>query len=234
MTLLRRRRLTPGRRFLTRSRSHACPSSRFQQERRRRFKWHCVTRTVCRHWYFIVPGAGGLVSEAAVGPPTALLDAIYRFDFPMWAIMRVAPTIMHRLVAVPASLVRSLRREDMARLNEAVRMILPVSSRRLGGPNEGKTQGSARQYPLDRISVPTLLISAADDLYRTLPNAREAAKIIPHARLIDFATGGHLLLGRANEVWPAVATFLHREGHDQTSTISGSTNATEEAMHSAY
>ena len=119
------------------------------------------------------------------------------------------------LVAVPASLVRSLRREDRARLDEAVRMILPVSSRRLGVLNEGKTQGSARQYPLERIGVPTLVVSAADDLYRTLPNAREAATRIPHARLIDFATGGHLLLGRANELWPAVATFLQHEVIDQ-------------------
>jgi pimeloyl-ACP methyl ester carboxylesterase len=139
----------------------------------------------------------------------------------MVALKILPPTIVHRLVAVSPSLVRSLRREDRARLDEAVRMILPVSSRRLGVLNEGKTQGSARQYPLGRISVPTLLISAADDLYRTLPNAREAATLIPHARLIDFATGGHLLLGRANEVWPAVATFLQHEVIDQPFAPSG-------------
>jgi len=115
---------------------------------------------------------------------------------------------MHRLVAVPASLVSSLRTEDRARLDEAVRMILPVSARRLGVLNEGKTQGSARQYPLERINVPTLLISAADDLYRTLSVARHAASVIPRAKLIEFPTGGHLLLGRANEVWPTVASFL--------------------------
>jgi 2-hydroxy-6-oxonona-2,4-dienedioate hydrolase len=103
-------------------------------------------------------------------------------------------------------------------------MILPVSSRRLGVLNEGKTQGSARQYPLERIGVPTLVVSAADDLYRTLPNAREAATRIPHARLIDFATGGHLLLGRANELWPAVATFLQHEVIDQQFTRSGGTS----------
>jgi pimeloyl-ACP methyl ester carboxylesterase len=148
---------------------------------------------------------------------------MYRFDFPMWAIMRVAPTIMHRL-AVPASLVRSLQREDRARLDEAVQMILPVSSRRLGLLNDGNTQGSARRYSLERISVPTLLISAADDLYRTLPNAQEAAKLIPHAKLIDFTTGGHLLLGRANEVWPAVATFLQHEAIYQPFARSGRTS----------
>ena len=129
--------------------------------------------------------------------------------------MRVAPRIMHRLVAVPASLVPSLRREDKATLDEAVTMILPASSRRLGVLNDGNTQGSARQYPLERISAPTLLISATDDLYRTLPNARLAASLIPHAKLIEFSTGGHLLLGHANEVWREVAEFLEHAGKKQ-------------------
>ena len=170
------------------------------------------------------PGAGGLVSEPATGPPTALLDAIYRFDFAMWAIMRVAPTIMHYLVAVPAALLPSLQKEDRAKLDEAARMILPVSSRRLGVLNDAKTQGSARQYPLARVTVPTLLISAADDLYRTLSSAREAARRIPHAKLTEFATGGHLLLGRESEVWPAVATFLQQEAINQPAAHSGKTN----------
>jgi 2-hydroxy-6-oxonona-2,4-dienedioate hydrolase len=179
----------------------------------------------------IVPGAGGLVSEPAIAPPTALLDAIYRFDFPMWMLMRVAPWIMHRLVAVPSSLVPSLQPQDKARLHEAVGMILPVSSRRLGVLNEGKTQGSAMRYALERVSVPTLFISAEDDLYGTLANARQAAKLIPNAKLIEFASGGHLLLGRGPEVWRAVATFLRREverqvapgrthtANDQTSSL---------------
>jgi hypothetical protein len=89
------------------------------------------------------------------------LDLLYRFDFPMWVLMRTAPGIMHRLVAVPASLVRSLMPGDKARLDEAVKMI--------------------------------------------------PARLIPHAKLIEFPTGGHLLLGRSREVWPAVATFLRRE-----------------------
>jgi pimeloyl-ACP methyl ester carboxylesterase len=62
-----------------------------------------------------------------------------------------------------------------------------------------------------RVAAPTLLISAADDLYRTLPVARHAATVIPHSRLIELATGGHLLLGRGEEVWPTVAAFLRCE-----------------------
>jgi pimeloyl-ACP methyl ester carboxylesterase len=163
----------------------------------------------------VVPGAGGLCAEPAIAPPRALLDAVFRFDFPMWAIIRLAPRIVHRLVAVPSSLVPSLRAEDKARLVDAVRMILPASSRRLGVLNEGNAQGSARQYPLERISAPTLLISAADDLYKTLPNARHAARLIPHARLIEFATGGHLLLAHENEVWREVAGFLEHAAKER-------------------
>ena len=163
----------------------------------------------------IVPGAGGLCGKPAIAPPRALLDAMFRFDFPMWAIMRLAPRIMHSLVAVPSSLVPLLRAEDKARLDEAVRMILPASSRRLGVLNEGDAHGSAQQYPLERISAPTLLISAADDLYKTLPNARHAASLIPHAKLIEFSTGGHLLLGHEHEVWRDVAGFLEHAANER-------------------
>lgn len=40
-----------------------------------------------------------------------------------------------------------------------------------------------RRYDLERIRVPTLLISAEDDLYGTFPSARDAAEHIPSARL---------------------------------------------------
>jgi pimeloyl-ACP methyl ester carboxylesterase len=58
--------------------------------------------------------------------------------------------------------------------------------------------------------MPTLFISAADDLYRTLLTAQHAARRIPNARLLAFPTGGHLLLGRDDEVWPAVSEFLKK------------------------
>jgi pimeloyl-ACP methyl ester carboxylesterase len=164
----------------------------------------------------IVPGAGGLCAEPAIAPPRALLDLIYRFDFPMWVIMRLAPKVMHYLVAVPPAMVATLPTNDKARLDDAIRMILPVRPRRLGVLNEGKTQGLGRQFPLERISIPTLLISAADDLYKTLPVARHAASVIPHARLIEFATGGHLLLGHEQEVWRTVATFLEHADANST------------------
>jgi 2-hydroxy-6-oxonona-2,4-dienedioate hydrolase len=126
----------------------------------------------------------------------------------MWLVMKLAPQFMYTLVAVPAALVPTLAPADRAELNEAIQSILPVSPRRLGVLNEGNTQGTSIQYPLEQVTTPTLFISAADDLYQTLPVAQQATRLIPNAKLLEFPTGGHLLLGRSKEIWPTVADFL--------------------------
>jgi pimeloyl-ACP methyl ester carboxylesterase len=167
---------------------------------------------------FIVPGSGGICPECieeGTNPPRGLLDVLYRFDFPIWAIMKVAPRFTYMLVAVPSSLVPSLAPEARAELREGIQNLLPVRPRRLGALNEGNTQGTPVQYPLEQVATPTLFISAADDLYRTLAVAQKAARRIPNARLIEFPTGGHLLLGRGDEIWPAVADFL-KENMDRS------------------
>jgi len=126
----------------------------------------------------------------------------------MWAIMKLAPKFTYILVAVPSSLVPTLSPEARAELNESIQRMLPIHPRRLGVLNEGNTQGTQIQYPLEQVTTPTLFISAADDLYKTLPVAQEATQSIPNAKLIEFSTGGHLLLDRGDEIWPAVADFL--------------------------
>jgi 2-hydroxy-6-oxonona-2,4-dienedioate hydrolase len=158
----------------------------------------------------LVPASGGIAPDPAVGPSPFLMNVVLRSDFPFWAIMKVAPSSMLKIVAVPASLVPALRPQDRAQLNTTIAKILPVSQRRLGMLNDAHNQTSDEAFALERISTPTLLISAEDDLYKTLPNAQVAAERIPNAKLIAFETGGHLLLGRGSQVWPAVAEFIRR------------------------
>jgi 2-hydroxy-6-oxonona-2,4-dienedioate hydrolase len=169
------------------------------------------------HLVLMVPGAGGLYAGRAAAPPRLALEAMYRFDFAMWLIMRLAPRFMYRLVGVPPSLIPVLTVAEKAQLDEVVDALLPAAPRRLGLLNEAKTQRPGREYVLERVSAPTLLISAADDVYQTLPVARHAAKIIRHSRLIEFKTGGHLLLGHENDIWRAVASALgHASGERHT------------------
>ena len=70
----------------------------------------------------------------------------------------------------------------------------------------------SRELPMERIAAPTLIISARDDLFNTLPAAELAARKIRDARLIVYESGGHLLVGRTEQVRAAVRMFLANAG----------------------
>jgi pimeloyl-ACP methyl ester carboxylesterase len=89
---------------------------------------------------------------------------------------------------------------------ELVRSIEPLSQR-FRGINIDSAPDLHR-LPLEQIEAPTLIISAKDDLFNTLPAARFAAEAIPAAALVVFETGGHLLVGRQREVRATIRDFL--------------------------
>jgi pimeloyl-ACP methyl ester carboxylesterase len=60
------------------------------------------------------------------------------------------------------------------------------------------------------MTVPTLILSCADDLYGTAAAARDLAARIPGAELVIHPAGGHLLVGCAGESRAAIARFLDR------------------------
>jgi 2-hydroxy-6-oxonona-2,4-dienedioate hydrolase len=159
---------------------------------------------------FVVPAAGGLYpTPGGNAPPSWMQQVVLRSDFPMWAVSRVSRGSMIRLMAVPEPLVPTLPAVEIANLDETIRMLQPVSMRWRGIRNDARSQrGTQALYPIERISVPTMFISADDDLYETMRVARRAASVVPGAKLVAFPTGGHLLLGRGGETWPLVADFL--------------------------
>jgi pimeloyl-ACP methyl ester carboxylesterase len=58
------------------------------------------------------------------------------------------------------------------------------------------------------IAVPTLAISAADDLFGTYDAARYSAAQVPGARFVGFADGGYLWVGHQDAVIGAIAAFV--------------------------
>ena len=67
-------------------------------------------------------------------------------------------------------------------------------------------------YPLEKLTVPTLIVHAKDDSLVSYDAARQAADRIPGARLVSIERGGHLLLGDREDVGRAVAAFLAGPG----------------------
>lgn len=127
-------------------------------------------------------------------------------DFIWWLVGKLAPSVLIRFLGVQPELVAAAREAERDRVTSIVKAIEPLSLR-FAGINIDSTPDLHR-LPLERIAAPTLIISARDDLFNTLPAAEFAASVIPDATLHVFDTGGHLLVGRGQETREAVRAFL--------------------------
>lgn len=127
-------------------------------------------------------------------------------DFLFWTAMTVARSSVVRFLGVPPELEAAAPREDRARATEIMRSILPLSMRVGGISVDSNTE--LAPWPLERLRLPVLIVSARDDLYRTLPGARFTADAIAQADLKILETGGHLMLGQGGQVRQWVAEFL--------------------------
>ncbi|MFN0194075.1 MAG: alpha/beta fold hydrolase [Aestuariivirga sp.] len=133
-------------------------------------------------------------------------------DFAWWATGKIAPSVLIRFIGVPPEVVAAAPKSEQDRVMRIVKHIQPLS-RRFRGINIDSIPDLHRP-PLEEIGVPTLVISARDDLFNTLPAAEFAAGKIPNAMLVVFDTGGHLLVGHDREVRAIVGDFLARAGVD--------------------
>jgi pimeloyl-ACP methyl ester carboxylesterase len=138
-----------------------------------------------------------------------LFDTALKSDFLFWFATRFARTTMIRaILATPPDVVENAGTEEQARVDRVLKHILPVSPRRLGLLNDAAVTSSLERYELERIAVPTLVMSAADDLFGTYDGARYTAEHVPNARFVGYPSGGHLWVGHHEEVMSEIAFFL--------------------------
>jgi pimeloyl-ACP methyl ester carboxylesterase len=128
-------------------------------------------------------------------------------DFLFWLATRVARPAVVRFLGVVPELERRATASDRARVTEVMEMILPLSLRVPGIDVDSRAE--IREWPLERVRAPTLVVSAQDDLFKTLAGARYTAARIPGARLKVLPTGGHLMVGQGDQVRQWVAELLH-------------------------
>ncbi len=131
-------------------------------------------------------------------------------DFAWWATEKIAPSVLIRFIGVPPEIAAAASKPDRHRVMEIVRSIQPLSLRFPGINIDSNPD--LRRLPLEEIRAPTLVISARDDLFNTLPAAEFTASAIPNAKLVVYDSGGHLLVGHDHEVRAVVGDFLAKAG----------------------
>jgi pimeloyl-ACP methyl ester carboxylesterase len=130
-------------------------------------------------------------------------------DFLFWLAMRVSRASLVRFFGVPPEVEARASTVEQARVTAIMNSVLPLSWRVRGLQLDGLTR--IGPWPLEKIAAPTLIISAEDDLYKTLPGARFTAEYIPGAELQVLARGGHLMVGQTASVRKLVRDFLERQ-----------------------
>ena len=138
-----------------------------------------------------------------------LFDTALRSDFVFWAAIRFTrQTVISAILATPPAVVDNASTDEQARVARILGHILPVSPRRQGLLNDAAVTSTLPRYELERIQVPTLVMSVADDLFGTYDGARYTAEHIPRARFVGYPSGGHVLVGHQKEGSAEIVAFL--------------------------
>lgn len=138
-----------------------------------------------------------------------LLNAVASSDFLFWAATKIArPALVKTILGTPVPVYRNATIDERRGVDQMLRTILPISGRVAGIWNDSDVASNLPRYPLEQLRVPTLVISAADDLYDTYERGFHTAEQIRDARFVGFETGGHLLLGHEEQVRWEITSFL--------------------------
>jgi pimeloyl-ACP methyl ester carboxylesterase len=131
-------------------------------------------------------------------------------DFAWWVLERLSPDTLVSFIGVPPAVLHAATPADRETVMAMIRSIEPLSERFAGINIDSQPDLSER--PMADLQVPTLIITARDDLFNTHPPAEYAAAHIPGARLVVYDQGGHLLVGHGDEVRTEIAGFLAANG----------------------
>lgn len=162
----------------------------------------------------LVPLAWKPPTEADSAEPMApwveaAMMSVIGSDFLFWSAQHLARgQLIGTVLATPPELLETANAEEQARIDAMVDNILPVSARVEGLRSDTAASKGLTEAALDRVTAPTLIISARDDRYGTFAGAEYTASQIDGARFIGFDTGGHTWVGHNDEVMAAILDLV--------------------------
>lgn len=133
-------------------------------------------------------------------------------DFLFWTARHVARRWIVRFMGTPPEVEANAPAAEREQVSRVIDSLLPLSRRAKGVAIDSNTV--LAPWPLERIAAPTLVISAEDDLFNSLPGARYTADRIKGAWLEVLGSGGHLIVGQRQRVSEVVAEFLRELPED--------------------
>ena len=145
-----------------------------------------------------------------------LLTFLVSSDLAFWLARKLARNLLIKTVlGTPPDVVSKASLQERARVDGILQHIQPIGARVLGIRNDANIARSLSRFNLEKIAVPTLVLSVRDDLYGTYASAQYTAGRIPGARFVGYDRGGHLWVGHHNEVIAEILSFLGSASRSQ-------------------
>jgi pimeloyl-ACP methyl ester carboxylesterase len=171
---------------------------------------------------------GLILACARLGGPTPnpllkpVLGIVYGSQRRFWLYRQLLPSTYARMIGVPKGYRPTP--DELVTIRRVSELQFPLKPRRLGAVFDGFVSNLvADRFPLEQLTVPTLIVSAVDDPWARHPYAVTAAARIPGAKLVTIHRGGHLFLGHDAQVRAAIGAFIaslaKREGGDGESSV---------------
>jgi pimeloyl-ACP methyl ester carboxylesterase len=149
---------------------------------------------------------GSALPGKAGGPPRPVAQLLFT-DLMFWTLKAYLPTLFLRCLGMPKGF-RPTPDQWMV-IVESEESLFPLAPRKHGLLfDQYVSNPDVQGYPLEQLSVPTLIVNARDDGLSAFENAASAAERIPGAELLAIEGGGHMLLGSEGLIVREVARFL--------------------------
>jgi pimeloyl-ACP methyl ester carboxylesterase len=137
----------------------------------------------------------------------ASINRVIGSDFVYWLGTTFARSFVLDLLGVSREFQPDLAPTDMAQADQVLEAMLPMSQR-LDGILLDQGREMPKDFPLELIKAPTLVMHAQDDSLIDYSNGQHTAARIAGAEFMTLRDGGHFLLGHYDEIRARIVTFL--------------------------
>lgn len=132
--------------------------------------------------------------------PTWLYSVLLGNDVAYWTLSRTARGALREAFDARSELLAVASVRERVFVDRLVEGFLPASARLPGLINEGAAIQPGAHIALEMIRAPVLVVHAEDDRMNPAAVGAALAAGIPGAQHMEFESGGHLLLGRHDEL----------------------------------
>jgi pimeloyl-ACP methyl ester carboxylesterase len=146
-----------------------------------------------------LPGKAG-------APPKGVAQALFGSDRFFWILKSYTPSLFARILGMPKGFRPTPG--ERGRIEQTMDSLFPIHPRKRGVLYDLYVSNpDVQTYPLEEVSVPTLIINAKDDGLSAFANAARASTRIRRSKLAAIDRGGHLLLGGERRIQEEIAAF---------------------------